>query len=150
MKIEAELTSVPDRDTGLTRQLQALPRNSFLMLDDRYSCLGPSSAALNWPAMMRHRMACSEDVTVICCKGRITYGIEAATLSGEIAELAPQTRRVVIDLSGVEMIDAAGLGALISVALTRLGPMCGARTRFPCVRPGTNIIRSVVRLLHSV
>jgi ABC-type transporter Mla MlaB component len=30
----------------------------------------------------------------------------------------PQTRRVVIDLSGVEMIDAAGLGALISVALT--------------------------------
>src|SRR5712671_8186800 len=92
----------------------------------------------------------TEDVAVIRCKGRIAYGIEAAALSGEIAELAPQTRRVVIDLSGVEMIDAAGLGALISVALTRLGPMCGARTRFPCVRPGTNIIRSVVRLLHSV
>ena len=60
----------------------------------------------------------AEDVTVICCKGRIAYGAEAAVLSGEIAELAPQTRRVVIDLSGVEMIDAAGLGALISVALT--------------------------------
>jgi len=50
----------------------------------------------------------TEDLTVICCKGRIAYGIEAAALSGEIAELAPQTRRVVIDLSGVEMIDAAG------------------------------------------
>ena len=60
----------------------------------------------------------AEDVTVICCKGRIAYSAEAAVLSGEIAELAPQTRRVVIDLSGVEMIDAAGLGALISVALT--------------------------------
>jgi anti-sigma B factor antagonist len=60
----------------------------------------------------------AEDVTVICCKGRIAYGIEAAALSGEIAELASQTRRVVIDLSGVEMIDAAGLGALIFVALT--------------------------------
>jgi anti-sigma B factor antagonist len=60
----------------------------------------------------------TDDFTVICCKGRIAYGIEAAALLGEIAELAPQTRRVVIDLSGVEMIDAAGLGALISVALT--------------------------------
>jgi len=60
----------------------------------------------------------AEDVTVICCKGRIAYGAEAAALSGEFAELAPQTRRVVIDLCGVEMIDAAGLGALISVALT--------------------------------
>src|SRR6202011_232108 len=51
----------------------------------------------------------TDDFTVICCKGRIAYGIEAAALSGEIAELGPQTRRVVIDLSGVEMIDAAGL-----------------------------------------
>jgi len=49
----------------------------------------------------------AEDVTVICCKGRIAYGIEAAALSGEFAELAPQTRRVVIDLGGVELIDAA-------------------------------------------
>jgi len=50
----------------------------------------------------------AEDVTVISCKGRIAYGAEAAALSGEFAEFAPQTRRVVIDLSGVEMIDAAG------------------------------------------
>ena len=48
----------------------------------------------------------TDDLTVICCKGRIVYGIEAAALSGEIAELAAQTRRVVIDLSGVEMIDS--------------------------------------------
>jgi hypothetical protein len=60
----------------------------------------------------------AEGVTVICCKGRIAYGIEAAARSGEIAGLARQTRRVVIDLSGVEMIDAAGLGALISVVLS--------------------------------
>src|SRR6266446_9652832 len=59
----------------------------------------------------------TEDVAVIRCKGRIAYGIEAAALSGEIAELAPQTRRVVIDLGGVELIDAAGLGELVSVAV---------------------------------
>src|SRR5258708_19467841 len=58
----------------------------------------------------------TEDVAVIRCKGRIAYGIEAAALSGEIAELAPQTRRVVIDLSGVEMINPPGPAQLLSVA----------------------------------
>src|SRR6266478_2370302 len=81
--------------------------------------------------MMRHRMACSEDVTVICCKGRIAYGIEAATLSGEIAELAPQTRRVVIDLSGGEMMDAAGLGALISAVLAAQASQCSVKLAAP-------------------
>jgi anti-sigma B factor antagonist len=61
---------------------------------------------------------------VISCKGRIAYGIEAAALSGEIAELGPQTRRVVIDLSDVEMIDAAGLGELVSVAVAAQASGC--------------------------
>jgi len=73
----------------------------------------------------------AEDVTVICCKGRIAYRVEAAALSGEFAELAPQTRRVVIDLCGVEMIDAAGLGALISVALTAEANQCSVKLAAP-------------------
>jgi len=73
----------------------------------------------------------AEDVTVISCKGRIAYGIEAAALSSEFAELAPQTRRVVIDLSGVELIDAAGLGALISVALTAQASLCSVTLAAP-------------------
>ena len=83
----------------------------------------------------------AEDVTVICCKGRIAYGIEAASLSGEIAELAPQTRRVVIDLSGVEMIDAAGLGALISIALTAQASQCSVKLAAP-----GNFIRQLLEL----
>src|SRR5437660_12234669 len=73
----------------------------------------------------------AEDVTVICCKGRIAYGAEAAALSGEFAELAPQTRRVVSDLSGVELSDAAGLGALISVALTAQASQCSVTLSAP-------------------
>jgi ABC-type transporter Mla MlaB component len=73
----------------------------------------------------------AEDVTVIRCKGRIAYGAEATALSREIAELAPQTRRVVIDLSSVEMIDAAGLGALISIVLTAQASQSVTR---PCPR----------------
>ena len=81
-----------------------------------------------------------EDVTVIFCKGRIAYGIEAASVSGEIAELVSQTRRVVIDLSGVEMIDAAGLGALISVALA-----AQAQCSVKLAAPG-NLIRQLLEL----
>ena len=81
----------------------------------------------------------TEDVTVICCKGRIAYGAEAAALSGEFAELAPQTRRVV--LSGVELIDAAGLGALISVALTAQASQCSLKLAAP-----GNLIRELLDL----
>ena len=83
----------------------------------------------------------AEDVTVICCRGRIAYGIEAAALSGEIAELALRTRRVVIDLSGVEMIDAAGLGALISVALAAQASQCSVKLAAP-----GNLIRQLLEL----
>ena len=83
----------------------------------------------------------TEDVAVIRCKGRIAYGIEAAALSGEIAELAPRTRRIVIDLSGVEMIDAAGLGALISVALTAQANQCSIKLAAP-----VNLIRQLLEL----
>jgi len=83
----------------------------------------------------------AEDVTVICCKGRIAYGAEAAALSGEFSELAPQTRRVVIDLSSVEMIDAAGLGALICVALTAQASQCSVTLAAP-----GNLIRELLEL----
>jgi anti-sigma B factor antagonist len=82
-----------------------------------------------------------EDVTVICCEGRIAYGAEATALSGEFAKLAPQTRRVVIDLSGVEVIDAAGLGALISVALTAQASQCSVKLSAP-----GNFIRQLLEL----
>ena len=72
-----------------------------------------------------------EEFAVISCKGRIAYGMEAAALSGEIAELAPQTRRVVIDLSGVEMIDAAGLGELVSVAVAAQASGCSITLAAP-------------------
>ena len=73
----------------------------------------------------------TEDVAVIRCEGRIAYGIEAGALSGEIAELAPQTRRVVIELSDVEMIDATGLGELVSVAVAAQASGCSIMLAAP-------------------
>jgi len=85
----------------------------------------------------------TEGIAVIRCKGRIAYGIEAAALSGKIAELAHQTLRVVIDLSGVEMIDAAGLGDLVSVAVAAQATGCS----ITLAAPG-NFIRRVLTLTN--
>jgi anti-anti-sigma factor len=85
----------------------------------------------------------TEGVSVVCCKGRIAYGIESAAFSGEIAELAFLTRRVVIDLSGVEMIDAAGLGALISAAVTAQASQCSIRLAAP-----GNSVRQLLELTN--
>jgi anti-sigma B factor antagonist len=85
----------------------------------------------------------TEEVTVICCKGRIAYGIELAVLSGEIAGLLPQTRRLVIDLSGVEMIDGAGLGELVSVAMTAQASQCSIKLAAP-----SDLIRQLLELTN--
>src|SRR5438445_5034677 len=54
----------------------------------------------------------SDDVTVVYCRGRIVYD-EAATLSEKLAELLPHSRQIVLELSGVNVIDGAGLGELV-------------------------------------
>jgi anti-sigma B factor antagonist len=54
----------------------------------------------------------TDDVTVISCTGRIVYRDEAVELSEKIAGLLPSTRQLIIELSGVEIIDSAGLGEL--------------------------------------
>lgn len=56
-----------------------------------------------------------DDVTVLYCRGRFTYRDEATAFSEKIAELLPNTRQVVVDLSGLEVIDSAGLGELVVV-----------------------------------
>jgi len=56
-----------------------------------------------------------EDVTVLYCKGRFTYRDEATAFSEKIAELLPNVRQVAVDLSGLEVIDSAGLGELVVV-----------------------------------
>jgi|SRR5277367_2668868 len=56
-----------------------------------------------------------DDVTVLYCRGRFTYRDEATAFSQKIAELLPHARRVVVELSGLEVIDSAGLGELVVV-----------------------------------
>lgn len=46
--------------------------------------------------------------------GRINAATSAA-LQAAVRELIPQTKRIVIDLTGIEYVDSSGLGALVSI-----------------------------------
>jgi anti-anti-sigma factor len=55
----------------------------------------------------------SDDVTTIWCKGRIVLGGDLHRL--KVATLSQNTPEVMLDLSSVNLIDAAGLGALVDL-----------------------------------
>jgi anti-sigma B factor antagonist len=55
-----------------------------------------------------------DEVTILLCRGRVTYREEAVALSGKVGELSPEARQLVLDLSGVETMDSAGLGELVA------------------------------------
>jgi anti-anti-sigma factor len=52
------------------------------------------------------------DVVIVHCQGRIVYRDEAAALSRVVGEVLQQTRKLVLDLSGVSSMDSAGIGEL--------------------------------------
>jgi anti-sigma B factor antagonist len=55
------------------------------------------------------------EVLIVHCQGRIVYRDEAAALSRFVSELLGQTRRLILDLSGVSSMDSAGIGELASL-----------------------------------
>lgn len=54
-----------------------------------------------------------DNVTTIWCKGRIVLGDDLHRL--KVVTLSQNTAEVILDLSSVNLIDAAGLGALVDV-----------------------------------
>jgi anti-anti-sigma factor len=54
-------------------------------------------------------------VTIVLCRGRIVYRDEAAILSRTVGSLLREGRNLVLDLSGVEAVDGAGLGEFVGL-----------------------------------
>jgi anti-anti-sigma factor len=54
---------------------------------------------------------------VLHCTGRITFREEALALTAKVSELLSQGRPIVLDLSGIQTIDSAGLGELVMIFL---------------------------------
>ena len=83
----------------------------------------------------------SDKVTTIWCKGRIVLGEDLHRLM--VVALSQNTPEVILDLSSVNLIDAAGLGALVDV-----------HKRFQCadkkmeLRDPRRFVSHVVRITH--
>jgi anti-anti-sigma factor len=75
------------------------------------------------------------EVTVRCY-GRLVYGRESALFCAAVSR---HGRDIIVDLSGVTAIDAAGIGALVSLQATR--------TRLRLVDPSVTV-RQVLRLTN--
>ena len=56
------------------------------------------------------------NVGVIRCTGRVVGGPESAALPKAVEDLLPRTKRMVIDMAGVDFIDSGGLGLLVRLA----------------------------------
>jgi len=71
----------------------------------------------------------SDEGVVLQCQGRIVRGHETAVLCAAVGQ---RGRNVILDLTGVDAIDAAGIGALVSlqasgIYLTLLHPTAPVR-----------------------
>src|SRR6266853_1285355 len=76
------------------------------------------------PTMLTVTVKESDDGVVLQCQGRIVRGDETAVLCAAVRH---EGRNVTLDLTGVDAIDAAGIGSLVSlqasgIYLTLLNP----------------------------
>jgi anti-anti-sigma factor len=62
------------------------------------------------PSVLKLDIQNTDEAAVVRCSGRVVHGYEAESLQRTVLSL--QKKHIVIDLSQVEEIDAAGLGVL--------------------------------------
>jgi anti-sigma B factor antagonist len=59
-----------------------------------------------------------ENVVVVDCAGRIVFGEESADLRDTVKMVVTQSKRIILNLSGVTYIDSGGLGTLVALYTT--------------------------------
>jgi anti-sigma B factor antagonist len=84
-----------------------------------------------------------EGVSVVYCRGRVTYRDEAVALSDKVGELLHPSGYLVLELRGVEMIDAAGLGKLVVILIGARARQCSIKLAAP-----SRHIRNVLELTN--
>jgi anti-sigma B factor antagonist len=59
-----------------------------------------------------------DDIVVVDCAGRIVFGEESADLRDTVKMVIAQSKRVILNLSGITYIDSGGLGTLVALYTT--------------------------------
>ena len=88
-----------------------------------------------------------DNVAVVACKGRIVYGNEVEALSYTVADLFPQSRQLVLELSQVETMDGAGLGELL--ALLALAQARGCTMKLAAPSKGVRELLELTRVASA-
>lgn len=89
-----------------------------------------------------------EGMSVVHCLGRITYRDEAAQLSATAGELLSRTRQIVLEMSGVETMDSAGLGELAVLLMWSQAYECEIKIAAP--RPHVRNLLELTNLVSVV
>ena len=56
-----------------------------------------------------------DGVTIVSCNGRITFGDESMALRENLKKILADSRKLILNLSGVSYIDSGGLGTLVGI-----------------------------------
>jgi anti-sigma B factor antagonist len=83
------------------------------------------------------------DVVIVHCHGRLVYRDEAAALSGVVSAVLQQSRKLVLDLSGVSSMDSAGIGELVLLQTWAQGKNVSMR----CAGPNS-LVSSLLELTN--
>jgi anti-anti-sigma factor len=83
------------------------------------------------------------DVIVVHCQGRIVYRDEAAALSRLVGEILQHASKLVLDLSGVNSMDSAGIGELALVQTWAQGK----NVNLKCAGPNS-LVSNLLDLTH--
>ena len=66
---------------------------------------------------LKFEVAATPEETLVRCIGKMTF-TSAGALHTELRRLIPETKRLVLDLSGMTYLDSFGLGVLVGVHLS--------------------------------
>ena len=91
------------------------------------------------------RRSLQDGVVVLCVEGTDALDTAcAAAFKHAAVEAIPDGGDVVVDLSGLDFVDSAGVGAF--VGLYKAARARGARLRFAGARPGVRSVLELIRL----
>lgn len=108
---------------------------------------GPNRAALSRTERRLMQAVCEKqmsDVVVLPIQGDALVSTTVARFKKQLEELAADTNRVVVDLSGIQFIDSAGCGALLQFHKQLLSK--GGGLKVCCVTPPVRALFELVRM----
>jgi anti-sigma B factor antagonist len=81
---------------------------------------GPADAAV--PSLSL-RVYVEGDVTIVQCTGKLTSGL-TSILRDEVKRLIPESKKIILDLTGLTQMDSMGLGTIVGLYVSAKASGC--------------------------